>query len=501
MQKFSRIFFLLFFLASPLVRTAHSLELDFGGQFRAENVMIPNYTMGGSNNRDRTLEAQDGYYVPPSGKKKATFQQFFFRLNPKALVNDNVAIKSELWFGNPISGFYGRDPATGNGQQFFNTTSSNGSAVKAQRVWGEFQTDFGVVEVGRAPLDWGLGLVHSAGNGVFDRYQSTGDVARVRMKLGNFSVIPATTKYNDGGAYGGSLAGSTAGGSGLSEYSVALKYQSVEDGLEAGVNFIRRLAGGASTTKWINDTAGSMNMSIWDIYFKRKFNRLSFALEAPIYSGKLVSSTYSTYAIATETEYEASDSWVWRLKAGRAPGQGSDEFARRGASPINPSKYTAVYFHPNYRLGLIMFNYNLRALGGTPASGTPDITDPVDSIYDNPVSNANYALLQGVFRQERWQIGGKWIYAVADKTAQEGSKYFNVWDRKYSTNAATSTQDSSLGHEVDVNWDYLWDQSTTFGVDGGVFLPGAFYSFAGDSGNSLATKPVFALVMRVGVQF
>jgi len=500
MRLFATLFvYLIILILFPI--GGFALELDFGGQFRAENAWIPNYTMGGSNTRDRALEAQDGYYVPPAGKKKASFQQFFMRLNPKALVNDNIALKSELWFGNPVNGFFGRDPATNNGQQFFNTTSSAGSFVKAQRVWGEFQTDFGVVEVGRAPLNWGLGLVHSAGNGIFDRYQSTGDVARVRIKFGNFSVTPATTKFNDGGVVGGAPAGGVDGGAGLSEYSVALKYESSEDGLEAGVNFVRRLAGGASTTKWINDTSGSMNISIWDIYFKRKFDRLSFGVEAPVFTGKLVSSNYRTYAIATETEYEYSDSWVWRLKAGRSPGQSNDQNATRGANPINPFRYTAVYFHPNYRLGLIMFNYNLRAFGGAPASGTPAINDPVDSIYDNPVTNANYALLEGVFRQERWQLGGKWIYAVADKSAEAGQRYFNHWDRKYSTNAATVSQSNSLGQEIDLNWDYFWDSSTTFGIDSGIYLPGAFYKFAGDAGNSLATKPIMALVFRVGVQF
>lgn len=485
----------LFFTTS----VAQALDLDWSGQFRGEAAWFPNYTAdsNGSIFRDTVREAANGYYIPAGGNKKAQFQTLFLRLNPKMVVNDNVTIKSELWLGNPITGFYGSEfpGATRTDQRFFNSDFSQGSVVRAQRVWGEFLSDFGTFQIGRAPLHWGLGLVHDSGDDIFDRYQSTGDTIRLNAKFGNFSLIPSATKFDFGNAVGGTyLAAGTspAGGMGLSEYSVALKYESPEEDMEGGVNFTRRISGSQNQTVWINNTAGGMAYSIWDIYGKKKAGKFKFGFEAPIYSGSLVGIPYKSFALATEVEYKASESWGFTLNAGKAPGQPNSTNA-------TTTKWNMVYFHPNYKLGLIMFNYQLRRFAGPNNINPQGAPATTESIYDNPITNANYVNVGGAYSTDKWRFGMNFMIATADETAETGKFFFNTWDRRY-RGAATKTQSSAIGSEIDADVSMKWDDMTHFGLGLGYFMPGSYYAFSNSPVDN-KTDAVFAAVFRVGVQF
>ena len=496
------VFSFLFFIAAG-IQPAASLDLDWSGQFRGESAWFPNYTADsdGSPFRDATREAANGYYIPAAGSKKANFQTVFLRLTPKVIVNDNVTLKTELWLGNPITGFYGSayPGSTRTDQRFFNSNFSQGSSVTAQRFWGEFTSDFGVLVVGRAPLHWGLGLVHHSGDAIFDRYQTTGDVIKLNAKFGNFSFIPSTTKYDFGNAVGGvfSTAAPTsrAGGMGLSEYSIALKYENAEEDMEGGVNFVRRIAGAQNQTPWINGQSGGMAHSIWDIYGKKKAGKFKIGFEAPIFSGNIVGIPYKAFALAGEVEYQASEAWSFNVKGGKVPGQPNSGNA-------TTTKWNMVYFHPNYRLGLIMFNYQLRRFAGPNNVNPQGTTAPstVESIYDNPITNANYINVGGAYTTDKWRFGLNFITASADETAQSGRFFFNTWNRAYHSSAATKNQGTGLGSEIDLDIAMQWDEMTHFGLGMGYFMPGSFYAFSNSTADN-KTNAVFATVFRVGVQF
>jgi hypothetical protein len=71
-----------------------------------------------------------------------------------------------------------------------------------------------------------------------------------------------------------------------------------------------------------------MNYNTWDIYAKKKVGHFTFAIEAPLTSGYIGPSTdgstalsYSTFAVATETNWHINDTWDLNFKIGHAPGQ------------------------------------------------------------------------------------------------------------------------------------------------------------------------------------
>lgn len=475
---------LLVFAAS--VQSAQALDLDWSGQFRAEAHRVGNYTLSDTNtSTDPSRDDEGGYYVPGGGSSTSNFQSLFVRLQPKAIVNDNVTLKSEFWLGNPVFGVFGDAAPQTSDQQHYYSTFSSGSSFSAQRFWGEFTTDFGTVHVGRAPLQWGLGLVWNSGDGVWDRYQSTGDVIRAVSKFGAFSFIPSIVKYSAGNNLGG-------GAIGVSDYALALQYENPDQDMEGGVNFIRRIGGGSNgiftgiTPALDTVSTVGFNYTTWDIYGRKKLGKFSFAGEAPISSGTVGQFEYSTFAIALESGYQISESWDAHLKAGRAPGQA-------GSS----SKYRAFYFHPNYRLGMIMFNYQLANFA---SNSTANASTDLKSPFDNPITNANYLSAGGQFQSDKWAFHGDVIFAQANEVAKAGETFFNSWTRTLQTNATGPAQSDSLGWEFDLGTSLQWDDNIQFKADLGFFFPGDFYKFSNTATDN-AVSTVTAAVIGVGASF
>jgi hypothetical protein len=446
---------------------AGAVDLDWTGDFRAENHWINNYRMNSAN-------AQSGGYSIPGGSSVPQFQTLFLRLKPRVVVNDNVYLHSEWWLGNPAYGVFGDSAPSTADRRTFESTLSQGAQVSAQRFWAEVLTDVGNVHVGRAPLNWGLGLVWNAGNGVYDRFQSTGDVVRLVSKFGAFSFAPAAVKYS---------AGSSVSAGGLSDYAISLKYENPDDDFEGGVNFIRRVGRGFGSYS-DSSVASDINTTTWDIFTRKKFGKFEVAAEAPIVSGKVSGVTYSSYALAGEGRMVWSETWNLAAKLGHIPGQGSSQ-----------AEYTGFFLHPNYKLGLILFQYQLANLGGANVGTAAD-----RSVFNAPITNTNYLQLATEHRLGKWQLRGAWTYARALEVAGTTGSYFNQWSRKFESAGGTVAQSSALGWELDAGATLHWDDQFDFKADAGLFFPGDFFKYsAAASANQTGT--VAAFVMGVGVKF
>jgi hypothetical protein len=497
-------------VASP----ALALELDWSGQFRSEFNFVHNYGLDSSDGATSLDPARNngGYYILPGGSNDANFQSLFLKLQPKLVVNDNIYIKSEWWLGDPVYGFFGNAVPYQSSQRSYDSTFSRGSAITAQRFWGEFLSDIGTIQVGRAPLNWGLGTVWSAGDGLWDHYESTGDVVRLVSKFGAFTVTPQFIYYSAGNAFGG--AGEVGPGPGMSkgfgsgtlaDYSLSLKYENPDEDFEGGVNLIHRLSGANqdSTSGYQgpikNPINGSyvtgINYNTWDLYAKKRFGKFTLAGEAPIQSGSIGGVEYSAFALALEGNWKPSDTFEFDVRAGHAPGQPNSD------NP-NLESYKAFYFHPNQHLGMVMFNYALHNFHGPNTANNPNLNaTSVVSPYGNSITNANYLALGSTLHAgDKWDFKLGFAFANALESAENGKYFFNSVERKLSTLKATSDQEKSLGWELDWGTGFRWDEYFRFDLDFGIWFPGGYYKFSNGTVDN-PTSAVFATSAKIGVKF
>jgi hypothetical protein len=506
LQVFTRRFALGTFAVALLAsQPSYALDLDWSGQFRSEAIYIRDYNLENGTTVDNS-RLNRGYYIPGGGQDNAQFQTLFMRLNPKVIVNDNVVLKSEWWVGDPSYGIFGSGQPQGVSSREFSSRQSRGSSITAQRFWGEFQTDFGVLQVGRAPLHWGLGLVWNSGDRLFDRMPSTGDSVRLISKFGSFVIAPGAVKYSAGNAIGGSCTvvngacTPTDGGGGLSEYSLAFKYQNMDEDFEGGVNFIRRIGGGSQTGYQIpvvgGSTFGTINATIWDLYGKKKIGPVTIAGEVPIISGTLGGVPYKTYGAAVEGDWQISETWATTVKAGNAPGQPNV----LGTAVDN---FKLFSFNPNYTVGsLVMFNYAFQNFAGPNTQNDATVANGnLANPYDNPIANARYLSAGLSYRADKWKFYGNYITARANETAIQGTRYYNTFRRQYETaTSGVTSQSGGLGWEMNYGANLQWDDHLQFGLGLGWWIPGEFYKYSSTI-NENNRSSVFLARVHAGVSF
>lgn len=482
----SRIFALASFTALT-GNGAYALDLDWHGQFRAEANTIYGYTHNVM--KPVLANPNNGYSIPLNGDSPATFQNLFFRLKPRVIVNDNISLHSDLWLGTPDVGAFGSDAGTGKNNTYNQTTTGN-AAVSAKNLFAEVATDFGTIRVGRMPLNWGLGLVWNSNDKGFDRLPSSGDGIQLITKLGAFKFMPAIIKYQD---YNHTTLG--VGNAGASDYVVGLMYSNDDEQVDIGVQFMRRVSGlnaninnpfSLGTTGSLNTAQSGYAYNIWDFYVNKKAGIFNIGAEVPLVGGLVASHTYTTVAGALKVDAQVNERWKLKLNAGSANGQSNVATAN-----LQSTGLTAFYFHPDYRPGFLLFNYNYRNIANQ--SGSP---------YDNAVTNARFLALGTDYTVGKWTHGFQWLYAIADKTADgaAGTAYFNTWDHQYETQNAAAAQDNKLGFEIDYGLGYDWDESIRFGIDAGLYFPGNFYDY-NNSATPDGHKTVFGSNVNMMVRF
>jgi hypothetical protein len=238
-----------------------------------------------------------------------------------------------------------------------------------------------------------------------------------------------------------------------------------------------------------------MSYNTWDLYGKKKLGKFTLGGELPIVSGSLGSGSYSTWSLATEVDWKISDSWDTSLRAGHAPGQ-------PGSSNGVATELKTYYFNPNYKLGLIMFNYQFANFAGpNTLNNTNTAPQSLKSPYDNPVTNANYVTFGGAYHTDKWDFHGNFVFARANESAGAANGFnWNDWSRSYQPNGAGKEQSKSLGWEMDYGTTFQWDDNFQFGFDFGFFFPGAWWKYSNTAVDN-ATDMAFLTQARVGVSF
>ena len=170
---------------------ANALSIDWTGNYRFEFIEV-----------DKTsLDS-------PSLRK--SYMLNHLSLSPKIIAADGVNIVAkfeiltndqypESQAGQP----FGRGPSKAKGTSSTKDDSAvagnkNGvSNLSVSQLYLNINQEYGSLLVGRAPLEFGLGLTHSAGNGVFDHWYDVHDMLAYKFVVGNLSFTPIVGKVYD----------------------------------------------------------------------------------------------------------------------------------------------------------------------------------------------------------------------------------------------------------------------------------------------------------------
>ena len=481
-----------FFLA--LISTqAFALPIDWNGAFGVDTNLINSYRRI-EQKTDRSAVGGGGSQELPlaTGEHQdSKFQTYVFRLQPVVLVNDAASVKAELTTGYGRGGRLGDSaietnessqttPTNSYGNILYPYTLSGNNALNVKQLYMELYSDTATYMIGRHTFQFGLGALVNSGSGLWDRHFSMRDGFTINLKLGNFHIAPYYSKS--------SSVGSLTGATDITEEGFTLVYDNPDREMAFGLLYGgKNSSANESLTKTTisgsSASLGAANVKMVDLYFQKSFGPLSFATEVPILSGDIgniygTDTKYKAKAILVESWYKINSSWRFGFDGGRVSGEDSSQ-----------SSFEAMYLHPNYQIANLLFKYNLRSVA------SPSTVSPFDSF----VHNVNYYKFKTQYASEKWTWDLAVVLAQAAETAKAGSPAFNHTTNRSFT--ATQTQSDKLGTEVDVNFNYQWNNEVSIGGDVGYLFTGDYFAYTNDAATTNTAKNSYLLQLKAGIKF
>ncbi|MBO9666384.1 MAG: hypothetical protein J7501_06180 [Bdellovibrio sp.] len=389
--------------------TAHAISLDWTGGYRAEWTEVDRPSL-----------------TSPTERKAYGLNYLY--LSPKIIAADGINIvsrfdilNSNIYPNSQVGTIWGL-----NANDNAATAGNQGVAdIKASQLYLNVNQEFGSLIVGRAPFDFGLGMMYSAGKGEFDHWYTTRDMIAYKVVVGDWFVMPLI---------GREYAADYGQGQNMTVMGAQLQYENTEQKSLIGVYMQARKGSSGSlnysasqidaytgTTGGTGGTATS-DLSIQSTSFVlgRGWDSFGFKIEAGFQSGNTGIVTTAGddvkldgYGIAAELYFPRNESkWDWVVKTGMATGY-------NGTS----SSFSGFAFNKNYNVGMLMFNHRLgsedffntnavKPQHFDPADPTKDTLNVGNSVDDESVGNAFYLAPQVTYAwNDKFDVRNTLVYA------------------------------------------------------------------------------------------
>jgi hypothetical protein len=213
-------------------KTAQAGDLSWSGLYRIEYFQSENLELDGVKRRDGyflhhlvmspKFTAADGLTIYSRFDLLNNCQ---FGQNGQAgqLLGDGISNSPNCSTATPT-------PAAGKSNVF--SSSQNPESLLVNQLYLTWVQEFGALIVGRAPLQFGLGLTYNAGNGPFDHWFTNEDMVGYKFVFGNLFVLPMLGKVQQGSSTG---ANNLDIGGSINDYMIQVQYENPETDLALGV--------------------------------------------------------------------------------------------------------------------------------------------------------------------------------------------------------------------------------------------------------------------------
>ena len=472
-----------FLIATLFSNSVFAGDLEWSGVYRFEGYHIKNSELG---SRGRELSYGLHHLV----------------LRPKIVAGDGLTIYGQFDILNEANDYANSQMGQiwGSGVRGATAQNSTGSAddsnslserqrsetLEVTQLYLTHTQEYGALLVGRAPLQFGLGMNYNAGRGLFDHWFDTRDMVAYKVVFGNMFLMPMFGKPSEG---------NINNTDDVNDYMLHFQYENPETDLELGVFYhIRRASsqgsdapiGGAANEADLGDNLnGDVNAKTISVYALRDSETLRLGLEASFQSGdtgvKTAAGdnvTWGGFGIAGELELRPQGSkWMWGLKAGTATGD----------DPATDAKFEGFFFDRNYDVAMMMFN---RPLGQDDFFRTKAITgnvwnDPAEKFINKAdvetISNVMYLAPSARYKfNDRWSLNNTVITGwLADSP---------ILNRDVA---------KDLGYEWDISVEFSPRKGITWINQAGLLFPGAAWEGDNQYDNSFA----FGLATKAAISF
>lgn len=447
-----------------LVQSAHAVSIDWSGHYRFEYVDVSSTSLDS----------------PVLGKSYMLNQ---LSLSPKIIAADGVNIvgkfeilPNDQYPNSQVGQNFGRGPSKAGTRSSSKDDSSvagnkqGNSNLQVSQLYLNVNQEYGSLVVGRAPVEFGLGISHSAGNGPFDHWNESHDMVGYKMIIGNFSFMPIFGKPYDYSVSHGREASEVIL---IADYNnpetqsqFAILHQTKKASKEANDAPATALGGSGAT---VTDRWNTQHVSL---FLARGFEEVKFRIEAGFESGDTGIYTPSGdqtklagYGIALEVEFPRVESKLhWTLRTGVASGDRPDS-----------SNYEGFHFNRNYDVAFLLFNHPLGRydllrsyaqrspdrLNCSTGTCSPYATD--EALDDETISNAIYVSPKFVYNiNDRWD----WVNTI-------------TWAQLQTDPLATAggaSVDKDLGFEWDTGFAFKPHEKIMWINEIGMLFPGNAWS-------------------------
>lgn len=367
-------------LTSVTTSTASAVSIDWKGTYRFEWTQVDRPSLG-----------------TPYGMK--AYGLNYLSLSPKIIAADGINIISKFdvlanqdgsYAGTQMGQLWGQGWTTGAAHQNnVNSRNHQGTNLQVSQLYLNLNQEYGALVVGRAPIEFGLGMLYNAGNGPFDHWATTEDLVGYKFIVDNISFMPIFGRVYDA---------DPSQGNDVQDMIFNLQYESKESGSLIGVMQKTRKAAsgandlpiaGAGTLPGAASKSGEYNVQTVSFVFGREWEKFGLKLEAAFNSGNMGVLTAANeqiktngYGAAMELYFPRKDSKIgWDLRLGMATGD----------DPATANTYEGFQFHRNYDVAMLMFNHRLGREDFLSTNFIKDTgKDVSNSLDDEAISNAMY---------------------------------------------------------------------------------------------------------------
>lgn len=452
-------------VASLVASTSQAMSIDWKGTYRFEWTQIDRPSLG-----------------TPYGMK--AYGLNYLSLSPKIIAADGVNIVSRFDVLSNNNGYADAQfgqlfGSGGSGQSQVYSQQQRSSNLTVSQLYLNINQEYGALVVGRAPLEFGMGMTHNAGTGAFDHWADTEDMVGYKFIVDNFYFMPIFGRVYD----------NVPQGNQVQDMIFQLQYESKETGSLIGIMHQTRKA-----STGINDAplagAGNVNSAEYNaqtvnFILGREWERFGFKMEAGFNSGSIGQKTAANeevktngYGIAADLYFPRKDSkFGWNLKMGMATGD----------DPTTLNSYEGFHFDRNYDVAMLLFNHRLGQKDFLSTNAIKDLTKDVSSsLDDEAISNTLYvAPKMSYAMSERLDLNNTLIYAQLMTNPVAGNTNFS----------------KDLGFEWDIELAYKPTDRIQWVNQIGFLMPGkAFKNGDGTDGN-LEAATTFGFASKAAISF